>query len=79
MQKTDLDNYVLKFETSAHLNLDEINQGLNINYTQIDTKELLSYVSYLLISDTACVIITYGFSYPQYTFFLLTLTLLFKT
>lgn len=79
MQKTDLDNYVLKFETSAHLNLDEINHGLNINYTQVSMKESLSQVSYFLISHAECIIITCGFSYLQYRFFLLTLILLFET
>lgn len=37
-----LDNYAFKCETSAHLNLDAINQGLDIHYTQIDMKELFS-------------------------------------
>lgn len=38
-----LDNYALKFESWAHLNLDEINQRLNINYHQTDRKKRLQF------------------------------------
>lgn len=42
-----MDNYALKFESSAHLNLDEINQRLNINYHQIDRKECIKFCIFL--------------------------------
>lgn len=38
-----MDNYLLKFESWAHLNLDEINQRLNINYHQTDRKKCLQF------------------------------------
>lgn len=44
-----MDNYALKFESSAHLNLDEINQRLNINYHQSDRKEHLKFCIFLFM------------------------------
>lgn len=44
-----MDNYALKFESSAHLNLDELNQRLNINYHQIDRKECLKFCIFLVV------------------------------
>lgn len=45
-----MDNYALKFESSAHPNLDEINQCLNINYHQIDRKECLKFCIFLFMT-----------------------------
>lgn len=44
-----MDNYALKFKSSAHLNLDEINQRLNINYHQSDRKECFKFCIFLFV------------------------------
>lgn len=44
-----MDNYAVKFESSAHLNLDEINQRLNINYHQSDRKECFKFCIFLFV------------------------------